>query len=124
MDPEQTSQGGALGIIPLIIGLGFLIVMIASIWKVFVKAGKPGWACIVPIYNAIVILEIAGRPLWWIILMLIPFVNFVIAIIVMIDLAKRFGKGTGFGVGLALLGFIFFPILGFGPARYQGPSAS
>ncbi len=124
MDPEQTTQGGALAIIPLIIGLGFLIVMIASIWKVFVKAGKPGWAGIVPIYNAIVMLEIAGRPLWWIILMLIPVVNFVIVIIVMIDLAKRFGKGTGFGVGLALLGFIFFPILGFGPARFQGSSAS
>lgn len=123
MDPDQIEQGSKFALIPALIGLAFLIFMIASVWKVFVKAGKPGWASIVPIYNGIVMLEIAGRPLWWILLMLIPVVNFVIIIIVMIDLAAKFRKGTGFGVGLAFLGFIFFPILGFGPARYVGPQA-
>ncbi len=126
MDPDQIDQinhSSSLGIIPIIIGLGFVILMIASAWKVFVKAGQPGWACLVPIYNAVIILKIVGKPVWWIVLMLIPVVSFVIAIIIAIELAKRFGKGTGFGVGLALLGFIFLPILAFGDARYQGPPA-
>jgi len=108
----------------LLVELVIIIGIIAGVWKTFVKAGKPGWAAIVPIYNAIVLLEIAGKPLWWIILLLIPVVNLVVAILVMIEVAKRFGKGAGFGVGLALLGFIFFPILGFGDAQYQAPSTS
>lgn len=97
-----------------------LFLTIVGFWKVFKKAGKPGWASIIPIYNMVVLLEIVKRPSWWIILMFIPFVNFVVMIVVMIQLAKLFGKGTGFGVGLALLNFIFFPILGFGKAQYLG----
>ncbi len=112
-----------LGAIFWIIYLGVIILFIASFWKVYAKAGKPGWACLIPIYNFIVILEIVGRPLWWILLCLIPGVNFIIFIIVDIDLAKSFGKSTGFGIGLFLLGFIFYPILGFGDAEYQGPQA-
>jgi hypothetical protein len=99
----------------------FIIIQIAAMWTVFTKAGKPGWAAIIPIYNLIVILQIAGRPIWWFLLYLIPLVNIIIAIIVMIDFAKGFGKGTGFGLGLAFLGFIFFPILAWGDAQYQGP---
>ncbi len=121
MEPEHIEQSGALGIIPLLIGLGIIVFMIASVWRVFTKAGQPGWACLIPIYQAIVLLKIVGKPAWWFLLMLIPGVGFVIAIIAMLELAKRFGKGAGFGVGLALLGPIFFPILGFGSARYQGP---
>ncbi len=105
-----------------IIYLAIIILIIASFWMVFSKAGKPGWAAIIPIYNIIVMLQIVGRPWWWILLMFIPIVGLVIAIIVSIDMAKSFGKGTGFGIGLALLGFIFYPILGFGSATYQGPS--
>ena len=100
--------------------LAVMIVGIAGLWKTFEKAGKPGWAAIVPIYNMVVMLEIAGRPLWWIILFFIPLVNFIILIIVAVDIAKAFGKGTGFGLGLAFLGFVFYPILGFGDARYLG----
>jgi hypothetical protein len=103
-----------------IISLGVAIFMIASIWKVYAKAGKPGWASIVPIYNLVVLLEIAGKPLWWFLLFLIPVVNIVVAFIVYISLAERFGKSAGFGVGLTVLGFIFFPILGFGSAQYHG----
>ena len=106
-----------------IIWLAIVVLCIAAMWKVFTKAGKPGWAAIVPIYDVIVLLQIVGRPLWWIVLLLIPLVSLVIAIILCIDLAKSFGKGAGFGIGLLLLGFIFFPILGFGSARYVGPSA-
>ena len=105
-----------------LIGLGIFIVLIASFWKTFTKAGKPGWGVIIPIYNIILLLQIAGRPIWWIILLFIPLVNFVVAIILGIDVAKNFGKGVGFGVGLALLGFIFYPILGFGDAQYQPQS--
>jgi hypothetical protein len=91
------------------------------LWKVFEKAGKPGWAAIVPIYNVIVLLEIVGKPLWWIVLFLVPCANIVAFILIGIELAKVFGKGTGFGLGLALLPFLFYPVLGFGDARYQQP---
>src|SRR3990172_4051958 len=94
--------------------IALVVLMIGSVWKVFTKAGKPGWACIVPIYNVIVLLEIAGKPLWWIILMIIPLVNIVIAILLAIEVAKNFGKTAGFGIGLALLPFIFYPMLAWG----------
>jgi hypothetical protein len=103
--------------------LAFLILILASSWVIFAKAGKPGWAALIPIYNAIVLLEIIGRPLWWIVLFLIPLVNIVITIIVAIDTAKSFGKGAGFGIGLWLLSFIFYPLLAFGDATYRGPAA-
>ena len=98
-----------------------ILFQIASMWRVFEKAGKPGWAAIIPIYNGIVMLQIAGRPVWWFLLYLIPLVNIIIAIIVMIDFAKSFGKGVGFALGLIFLGIIFFPILAWGDAQYQGP---
>ena len=100
----------------LIIAVFYIIVM----WRVFVKAGKPGWGCIIPIYNFILLLEMVNRPLWWVILYFIPFVNIVIYWIVMIDLAKAFGKDTGFGIGLIFLSFIFLPILAFSDAQYVG----
>jgi hypothetical protein len=109
-----------IGVFGIIIYLAIVVFLIASVWKAFEKAGKPGWAAIIPIYNLIVLLEIAKRPAWWFLLLLIPLVNLVIAFIVHIDLAKQFGKSAGFGVGLTLLGFIFYPILGFGDAEYQG----
>ncbi|MFC2124579.1 DUF5684 domain-containing protein [Bacteroidota bacterium] len=118
MDFTNSAPSG----ITLIIYLAFLILMIAALWKIFVKAGKPGWAAIIPIYNVIVLLEIVGKPLWWFLLFLIPLVNIVIAIIVIHGLSKSFGKGAGFTVGLIFLGIIFYPILGFGDAKYKGPN--
>lgn len=103
-----------------LVWLVILVLYIAGLWKVYTKAGQPGWACIIPIYNFIVLLRIVGRPWWWILLMLIPFVNLVIAILVTVELATVFGKGGGFAVGLIFLGFIFVPILGFGSATYVG----
>jgi hypothetical protein len=104
----------------------FLIIAlyIAGMWKMFVKAGKPGWAAIIPIYNIIILCEVAGRPGWWVLLFLIPIVNIVVIAMISIDVAASFGKGTGFGIGLWLLGFIFYPMLGFGDARYIGPAAA
>jgi len=113
----------ALSFIWIMFCLAVAVIAIASLWKVFTKAGKPGWASIVPIYNIIILLEITGKPIWWIFLYLIPLVNIVVAIIVMIELARRFGKSDGFGIGLALLGAIFLPILAFGNAQYQPRAA-
>jgi hypothetical protein len=112
------AAGMAAGLIIIYIIIGLL--MIISMWKVYTKAGKPGWAVIIPIYNVIVLLEIVGKPLWWFFLMLIPLVNVIIAIIVTVELAKKFGQGGGFAVGLILLPIIFYPILAFGGAKYQG----
>src|SRR5580765_6652239 len=123
VDYSYTSQGKSPGPIFWICYLAFTILILAAWWKIFTKAGQPGWACIIPIYNLYIWCKIVGRPWWWILLMLIPLVNFIIAIILLIDLAKSFGKGVGFGIGLLLLGIIFFPILGFGSAQYQGPAA-
>lgn len=105
--------------VALVIQLVIIALTLAGMWTTFAKAGKPGWACLVPIYNLFVMLQIAGRPWWWLLLFLIPIVNFVIAIVVAIDIAKNFGKGAGFGIGLALLPFIFYPILGFGESQYR-----
>ena len=106
------------GALANLIMIGLLIFFVAGCWKTFTKAGKPGWACLIPIYNVFVLMDIAGRPAWWVLLMFVPFVNFFVALVVMMDIAKNFGKGAGFGFGLFFLGFIFYPILGFGDAEY------
>lgn len=110
--------------VALVVPLLVAVVMIAAMWKVYSKAGQPGWAAIVPIYNIIVLLKVAGRPTWWLVLFLIPLVNVVAIIIVTMDIAKSFGKSTGFGIGMLFLSFIFYPILAFGDARYVGPAAA
>jgi hypothetical protein len=122
---NEYEYGNSSGLFAMGAGLWIVMILvwvlaIVCLWKVYVKAGKPGWAAIVPIYNIIVLLEIVGRPLWWVILMLIPCVNIVVVIMVQIDLAKKFGKDVGFGIGLILLPIIFLPILAFGDAEYQG----
>jgi hypothetical protein len=100
-----------------------LVVLLAAAWRIFTKAGEKGWKVLIPIYNWITLLKIVGRPWWFVLLWLIPFVNFVVWVIVAIDLAKSFGRGIGFAIGLILLFFIFAPILAFGGDRYQGPAA-
>lgn len=102
--------------------LALTVVIIIAQWKIYEKAGKPGWACIIPIYNTIVLLEIVGKPWWWILLMLIPVVNFIFVIWMTNLLSKSFGKDEGFTVGLLLLSIVFYPILGFGSAKYLGPA--
>ena len=97
-----------------------LFVLVAQ-WIIYRKAGKPGWACIIPIYSFLVLLKIIGKPWWWLLLMLIPGVNIVFAIWTVNMLSKSFGKDEGFTVGLLLLGIVFYPILAFGSARYLGP---
>jgi hypothetical protein len=116
------SASGQVSPVVWIVYCAIMILLIAAMWKVFSKAGQPGWAILIPIYNLYILCKVAGRPGWWLILLLIPFVNFVIAIILNVDIARNFGKGAGFAVGLILLPFIFWPILGFGSAQYQGPA--
>jgi len=104
-----------------VLELAILVVVIAGMWKAFEKAGQPGWACLIPIYNFYVMIKIGGKPGWWLILMLIPVVNIVYYIWTVNMISKSFGKDEGFTVGLILLGIVFWPILGFGDAKYVGP---
>ncbi len=115
-------QTGSLPVVPILMFLAIVIFEIAALWRLFIKAGQPGWAAIVPIYNAYVMLKVAGKPGWWLLLFLIPLANFVFLILTMIGLAAAFGKGTGFAVGLILLNAIFIPVLAFGDAEFQGAS--
>ncbi|MFO1482298.1 MAG: DUF5684 domain-containing protein [Verrucomicrobiaceae bacterium] len=116
----EYSAQGSLGTVPTLIMLAVFVIVLAAWWKIFTKAGEPGWACLIPIYNIIVGLKIAGKPWWWLFLCIIPVVNFIIGILVCLGLAKNFGKGGGFAVGILLLGFIFIPILAFGDAKFVG----
>ena len=105
----------------IIFCLALVVFIIAAMWKVFVKAGQPGWAAIIPIYNIYIMTKIAGKPGIWTLLCLIPVVNYIFTIWLYNMISKSFGKDEGFTVGLVLLGIVFWPILGFGSARYQGP---
>lgn len=110
-----------------IVGLLYLavfVLLIAGFWRVFSKAGQPGWAAIVPIFNTLTLLRVVGRPWYWLLLMLIPIVNLVLLIIVFLDLAKSFGKSAGFGVCTVFFSFVTIPMLGFGDAVYRGPAAA
>lgn len=121
---QQSDDGGASTLSSLI-SLIFGILVIAGWWMMFSKAGQPGWAAIIPIYNLyILISKVAGRPWWWLLLLLIPFVNFIILIIVWNDVSKAFGRGIGTTIGLIFLSPIFVLILGFGSAQFVGPGGN
>lgn len=118
MPPTLSSDMGS-GI--LLIELVILAFIIAGWWKVFVKAGQPGWKALIPIYNIYTLCKIGGNPGWYLFLLLIPLVNIYILFAIHIGVARQFGKGLGFGLGLVIFSFIFYPILGFGEARYTAP---
>jgi hypothetical protein len=104
-----------------IVYLAVLAFMIYCYWRVFEKAGEPGWAAIIPIYNTFVWLKIAGKPWWWLLLMFVPLLNIVIYVIAAIDFGRAFGKSTAFSIVLlVLLPFIGYPMLAFSDDRYQG----
>ena len=116
-------MGALIGM--LIFYIGIIVLMIASQWKVFAKAGQPGWACLIPIYNLYIMTLIAKKPAWWLaIILLVPLVNIVFAIMLINGIAKNFGKDAGFTVGLIFLGIIFWPLLAFGDAKYIGAEAA
>jgi hypothetical protein len=109
----------------LMIILAIVAVAIIGMWKVFEKAGQPGWAALIPLYNGYILLKIAGRPGWWLVLFFVPLANVIVAVILAIDVAKAFGQSPVFGiVFLFLLSGIGYLILGFGNARYIGPQTN
>ncbi len=107
--------------VAIIFLVAFVVFIIAAMWKVFEKAGQPGWAAIIPIYNIYIMTKIGGKPGIWTLWCCIPFVNYVFIIWLYNMISKSFGKDEGFTAGLIFLGFIFWPILGFGAAKYLGP---
>lgn len=114
------AAGAIGGMLCMLVYLALIVGVIAGFWKVFEKAGKPGWAAIVPVYNIIVLLEITGKPIWWVLLFFIC--SPIMGIVVGIEVAKSFGKDALYGIGLGLLPFVFYPLLGFSDAKYQGPN--
>ena len=125
MNGEAAACGiGGGGVLVMIIQLVIALVLLIAMWKVFAKAGKPGWAAIIPIYNAYVFLKIAGKPGWWLILLFVPVLNIIFGIIALAAFTHNFGKGVGFVVGLIFLPFIFYPILSFSDAQYIGTGDS
>lgn len=115
--PLQGGSGGS--IIEPILTLALTVVVFAGFWKIFEKAGEPGWAAIIPIYNLYVLIKVSGNAWWWLILFFIPVLNLLAAAKISIDVAGKFGKGILFGLGLTFLSFIFYPLLGFGDYQYQ-----
>jgi len=103
--------------------LALVALVVAGWWMIFVKAGEEGWKAIIPIWNTLILLKIIGREWWWLLLLFVPIVNIVVWVIVSLNLAKSFGRGTGFALGLIFLPFIFSLILGFGSDTYKGPAA-
>lgn len=101
--------------------LALVVVYIVSLWQLFTKAGEKGWKSLIPIYNTLIWLKIVGKPWWWILLFLIPFVNIVFAIIVTHETSKSFGHSVGMTLLLLLLPFIGYPYLAFGSSKYLGP---
>lgn len=119
------------GVVSFMVGICLIIVIItlASLWKVFTKAGKPGWAAIIPFYNLVVVLDIINKPRWWVLLFIFfsfigqvgTALSVILGIYVLFKLAEAFGRGTLFTIGLYVLPFIFFPILAWGKAEYKDP---
>ena len=98
-----------------------VIFFVITYWKIFEKAGRPGWEILIPVYNYFIMMKIIGKPWWWLLLMCIPVVNIVFIVMAVNMLSKSFGKDEGYTVGLLLLGVVFYPLLAFGDARYIGP---
>ncbi|HKM30713.1 MAG: DUF5684 domain-containing protein [Bacteroidales bacterium] len=120
-------NGYLLFLIPFLVVWLFLclnaqVLVVVSYWLLFKKADKPGWACLIPVYNTLVMLQVVGKPWWWILLLFIPLVNIVFTIWMYNLLSKSFGKRADFTVGLLLLPWIFLPILGLGKSTYTGPA--
>lgn len=105
------------------LAFGVSILLAVGTWYMFEKASKPGWAFLVPIYNIVCWCEIAKKPGWWIVLLLIPIVNIIILIMILNGISKNFGKDTGFTVGLVFFRAIFFAILGYGDAQYNADAS-
>lgn len=121
MDDAYVAAAAGVMMVYMVILLIVSIISLVGLWKIFVKAGKPGWGAIIPIYNMYCLFEMSFGTGWLFLLCFVPCVNAVMMIIMWIKLAQAFGKGAGYGVGILLVPFIFLPMLGFGDAQYVGP---
>lgn len=119
---QPADAGGA--VLFLILFVAIWIVAGLAYYGIFKKARQPAWAAFVPIYNFVILLKVVGRPVWWLLLFLIPLANIVFIIIVYNDLSKSFGKDVAFTIGLIFLSWIFLMILSYGSATYRGPAAA
>ncbi|TKX35176.1 signal peptidase I [Halorubrum sp. CGM5_25_10-8B] len=117
-------QGTSSTNIELFVTLGLIILIFAGLWKVFEKAGKPGWAAIIPIYNLYVLVKVSGNAWYWFALFFVPVINFFATLKVSIDVAGKFNKGILFGLGLTFISFVFYPLLGFGGYQYNDATSS
>lgn len=122
--PLQSSGDAVGGLVGLLFALVVLVAVVGGTWLTFSKAGEPGWAAIIPIYNLYVMIKIGGNEWWWLLLLFVPIVNIFVLAKISIDIAKSFGCGVLFGIGLCLIPAIFFPVLGFGDYEYRGPGGA
>lgn len=118
---EERDMTFGESVVFLVVFTTIMLIMLSSMWRIFTKAGYAGWTSLVPIYNAVLMMRIAGKPGWWVLLMMFPLVNMVIMVVVDISLANQFGKNAAFGIGLLFLPLIFMPILAFGSAKHLNP---
>lgn len=119
IQPEEHARSQVIGMKLVLIMLVSSLLVLISLWVVFKKAGHSGWKCLIPVYNVYVLMQISGKPGWWVFLMFIPIVGTIFYLLAMLELADKFGRGALFGVGLCLLPMFCFPLLAFGGARYE-----
>ena len=124
MSTSVPLQSGGSGNVELFVTLALTAVIFAGFWKTFEKAGEPGWAGLIPIYNLYVLVRISGNAWWWFVLFFIPVINFFATVKISIDVAGKFNKGILFGLGLTFISFVFYPLLGFGDYQYQDTAHS
>ena len=115
-----TAEVTGMSTTSLIISLVICVFMLVAIWKIFIKAGRPGWAAIIPIYDVYTLIKVAGLEWWYLLLLLVPLANIYAIFKIYIELAHNFGKSTGFGVLSVFFSLICLPILAFGDAKYEG----
>jgi len=127
MQKSTLSQQGAAAPKNSVIPLGVLLAALAASlliivaqWIIFERAGQAGWKCLVPFYNMYVLMEISGKPGWWLFLLFIPLVGVVFLLLAMLSLAKKFSRSELFGLGIFILPMIFLPVLAFGGSEYEG----
>ena len=123
-DAAYAAAASGVSAVYAILSLAISVLTLVAMWKLFVKAGKAGWKCLIPFYNTYCLYDIAWGNGWLFLLMFVPCVNVVVGIMMLFKLAKAFGQSTGFGFGLLFLNTIFILILGFGSAEYVGPQVS
>ena len=120
----MADAAAGVGIGVMLVWVILMVITLAGMWKVVSKAGHPGILGIIPIVNWFFFAQVAGKPTWWGVLMLVPIVNLVVGIIILLGISERLGRGIGTAIGLFILFFIFWPILGFGSAKWTPPPAA